>query len=157
MLPIFSQWKTKSSWRPLSHRSFNYKFWWRTSIKCFTAWFRFRIPTWIFKVWHSLKIVIESTTSRHDLHKQSPRVFFKKVFFKFLQNHSKTALPESIFHATLIKKRLWHRSFPVNFRNRFDIKIQKEHVCKCFLRKRILFWVYINQTCVTIEKKAYLL
>ena len=36
----------------------------------------------------------------------------KKVFLKFVKIHSKTPVPGS---ATLLKKRLWHRCFPVNF------------------------------------------
>ena len=46
----------------------------------------------------------------------------KKVFLKFSQNLQKNPVPESILNkvadlrpATLFKKRLWHRCFPVNF------------------------------------------
>ena len=46
----------------------------------------------------------------------------KKVFLEFRKIHRKTPVPESLFNkvaglrpATLLKKRLWHRCFPVNF------------------------------------------
>ena len=37
----------------------------------------------------------------------------KKEFLKFCKIHKKTPVPES----TLLKKRLWHKCFPVNFEN----------------------------------------
>ena len=40
----------------------------------------------------------------------------KSVFAKFCKIHRKTSVPESFNRpATLFKKRLWHRCFPVNF------------------------------------------
>ena len=55
--------------------------------------------------------------------KQPPEVFCKKrCSWKFRKIHRKTPVPESLFNkvaglrpATLLKKRLWHRCFPVNF------------------------------------------
>ena len=55
--------------------------------------------------------------------KQPPEVFYKKrCSYKFRKIHRKTPVPESLFNkvaalrpATLLKKRLWHRYFPVNF------------------------------------------
>ena len=48
-----------------------------------------------------------------------PKVFYKKnVFLEISQNSLKTPVPESLFlqrPATLLKKRLWHRCFPVSF------------------------------------------
>ena len=52
-----------------------------------------------------------------------PEVFCKKFVLKnFTKIHRKTPVPESFFNkiaglkpATLLKKRLWHRCFPVNF------------------------------------------
>ena len=45
------------------------------------------------------------------LQKQAPEVFCKKrCSWKFHKIHGKTSMP-----ATLLKKRLWHRCFPVNF------------------------------------------
>ena len=50
------------------------------------------------------------------------RCSVKKVSLEILQNSQKNAVPESLFYkvaglrpATLLKKRLWHRCFPVNF------------------------------------------
>ena len=55
--------------------------------------------------------------------KRSPRsVLSKKCSEKFRKFYRKTPVPESFFNkvvglkpATLLKKRLWHRCFPVNF------------------------------------------
>ena len=55
--------------------------------------------------------------------KQPPEVFCKKrCSYKFCKIHRKTPVPEYLFNkvvylgpATLIKKRLWHRCFPVTF------------------------------------------
>ena len=44
-----------------------------------------------------------------------PEVFYEKVFLKITQLHRKAAVPESLFPATLIKKSLLRRWFPVNF------------------------------------------
>ena len=56
----------------------------------------------------------------------------KKLFLKTLQNLQETPVPESLLiklqapSATLLKKRLWHRCFPVNLakflRTRFFIE-----------------------------------
>ena len=50
------------------------------------------------------------------------RCFVKKVFLKISQNSQENTVPESVFNktaclrpATLLKKRLCHRCFPVNF------------------------------------------
>ena len=42
--------------------------------------------------------------------------YVKKVFLKLHKIHRKTPVPESLFQ-TLLKKKLWHRCFPVNFVN----------------------------------------
>ena len=53
--------------------------------------------------------------------KQPPQVFCKKrCFLKILRIHKKTPAPGLFFiikfrPATLLKKRLWHRRFPMNF------------------------------------------
>ena len=57
------------------------------------------------------------------LQKQPPEVIRKKTCsYKFRNIHRKTTVPESLFNtvaplrpATLLKKRLWHWCFPVNF------------------------------------------
>ena len=41
-----------------------------------------------------------------------PEVFYKKLSWQFRKIHSKI---QSLRSATLFKKRLWHRCFPVNF------------------------------------------
>ena len=50
------------------------------------------------------------------------RYFVKRCSQKFRKIHKKTTVPESLFNkvadprpATLLKKRLWHRCFPMNF------------------------------------------
>ena len=55
--------------------------------------------------------------------KHKPEVFFKKSRYqKFRKIHRNAPVPESLFNkiawlrsATLLKRRLWHRCFPVNF------------------------------------------
>ena len=51
-----------------------------------------------------------------------PEIFAKKVFLKISKKSQKNTLPESLFNkfaglslATLLKKRLWHRCFPMDF------------------------------------------
>ena len=51
----------------------------------------------------NIPFVIESTTSRHDLHKQSSRVFYK-VFFKFLQNSQQNSCSGVYFSCHFNKK-----------------------------------------------------
>ena len=57
------------------------------------------------------------------LQKQPPELFYeKRCSYKLHKIHKKTPVPESFFNkiadlraATLLKKKLWHRCFPVNF------------------------------------------
>ena len=90
-----------------------------------------------------------------------PEVFFKKrCSQKFHKIDRKTPVPETLFNkvaglrpATLLKKSLWHRCFPVNFvkflRNLFqraspDDCFQKTKIC--FKTKtKICFYVDFNQ------------
>ena len=52
------------------------------------------------------------------LQKQPPEAFCKKkCSYKFRKIHTETPAPGSLFTATLLKKRLGHRCFPVNFAN----------------------------------------
>ena len=74
VLPVPSQWKTKSPWSLLPDRSFNYNLWWRISIKSFTLWFRFRIP----------KIVIKAQPHAMTYINSHPELFYKKGFLNFL-------------------------------------------------------------------------
>ena len=58
-----------------------------------------------------------------NVQKQPPEAFCKKMCsWKFHKIHRKTPVPETFFSkaaglrpATLLKKRLWYRLFPVNF------------------------------------------
>ena len=53
-----------------------------------------------------------------EIEKQPPEMFFKKrCSKKFRKIHRKTPVPGSLFYrpATLLKMRLWHRCFPMNF------------------------------------------
>ena len=58
-----------------------------------------------------------------EYQKQSPKsVLRKRCFYKFLIIHRKAPLPKSLFDkvaglslAFLLKKRFWHRCFPMNF------------------------------------------
>ena len=43
------------------------------------------------------------------------RCSVKKVFLKISQNSQELPVPESFFNALFLKKRLWHRFFPVNY------------------------------------------
>ena len=50
------------------------------------------------------------------IQKQPPEVFYEKgCSQKFHKIHRKATVPESLFLKTLLKKRLWHKYFPVNF------------------------------------------
>ena len=58
-----------------------------------------------------------------DIQRQAEKVFYvKRYSLKFQKIHKKLNVPESLFNkvaglrpATLLKKRLWHRCFPINF------------------------------------------
>ena len=56
---------------------------------------------------------------RKELQKQPPEVFCKKNFIKFTGKHLCQSLlfnsVAGLRHATFLKKRLWHRCFPVKF------------------------------------------
>ena len=68
-------------------------------------------------------------------------MFCKKgVLTNFTKIHRKTPVPESLFNevaglrsATLLKKRLWHRCFPVNFAKFLRTPFIIEHVWWLFL------------------------
>ena len=104
VLPIPSQWKTKSPWSPLPDRSFNYNLWWRISITSFyfmvqipysEIFLRFNIP---WKL--SLKAQPHTMTyiSSHQ------EVFYKKVFLKFLQNSQENSCTGVYFSCNFNKK-----------------------------------------------------
>ena len=61
----------------------------------------------------------------------------KKVFLKILQNSQENSCARVSGHpATLLKKRLWHRCFPVNF-----AKIIKTSTLKNISERLLLFIV----------------
>ena len=67
-----------------------------------------------------------------------PEVFCKKMFLEISQNSQKnTCARDSLFYrprpATLLKKSLWHRCFPVNFTKFLRIPISTEHLWWLFL------------------------
>ena len=63
------------------------------------------------------------TVDIEHLKKQPPETFFKKRYSKNLAKFTGKHLCQSLFSnkvvglkpATLLKKRIWHRCFPVNF------------------------------------------
>ena len=71
----------------------------------------------------SLNTVIKNLNKTHPVEKQSPGgVLSKRSSYKFYKIHRKIPVPESFFKniaslrpVNLLKKRLWHRCFPVNF------------------------------------------
>ena len=78
----------------------------------------------------------QSLVTRSNLQKQPPEVFCKKsCSWTFHKIHRKTPVPFLIkWHAsglrpaTLLKKRLWHRCFPVNFSKFLGIALTTEHL-----------------------------
>ena len=83
---------------------------------------------------------IASPTSRSS----RPEVFCKKGalrnFAKFLGKH----LCQSLMPATLIKKRLWHRCFPVNFAKFLRTPFLTEHLQWLLLNKDNQFKVHVH-------------
>ena len=71
-----------------------------------------------------------------DFCKQPPEVFCKKgVFTNFTKFTGKKPVPEPLFNkvagfipATLLKKTLWHRCFPVNFMKFLKAFFVTEHL-----------------------------
>ena len=61
--------------------------------------------------WHSKLLFLFCIISYLFNEKQPPQVFYKKVLLKILQNSQKNTCPRLSF----LKKRPWHRCFPVNF------------------------------------------
>ena len=75
-----------------------------------------------------------------NLKKQRPEVFCRNRFsYKFRKIHRKTPVPESLFNkvavlrpATLLKKRLWYRCFPVNFVKFLRTRFYRTRLGDCF-------------------------
>ena len=108
----------------------------------FPHWRQIRLPGW----W-------EKEKSNHMFpescffQKQPPDVFFKKkVLFEISQNSQENTFARSSF----LKKKLWHRCFPVNFakflRTSF-LALQNTSggcFCQLFLVRKICLWVEFN-------------
>ena len=96
--------------------------------------------------------------SEYSLKKQSPEMFFKKgvlkKFTKLAEKHlccgfflSKVA---GLRLAVLLKKRLWHRCFPVNFAKFFKIAFLQNTSCGCFYGNEC-FVIWKTCNCKIIE------
>ena len=78
-----------------------------------------------------------------------PDVFFKKVFIEISQNSSENSCARVSFliklqasvlsPITLLKKRLWHRYFPMNFVKFLRTPFLKEH----------LWWLLLDVICLS--------
>ena len=84
--------------------------------------------------WHSKLLFLFCIISYLFNEKQPPQVFYKKVLLKILQNSQKNTCPRLSF----LKKRPWHRCFPVNFAKFFrtpflqytsGLRLFNEHFC----------------------------
>ena len=88
-----------------------------------------------------------------------PEVFCKKrCSQKFRKIHRKTPVPEALFctvaglePATLLKKRLWHKSFPVNFAKFLRTPFLTEQIWWLLLIFPNLFKLYFNKMCILIS------
>ena len=93
----------------------------------------------------------EIETYAMNVQKQPPEVFCKKMCsWKFHKIHWKTLVPEAFLNkvagprlATLLKKRLWYRCFPVTFVKFLRTPFYKEHICWLLLGfcAPILMWL----------------
>ena len=72
------------------------------------------------------------------------RCSVKKVFLKISQNSQELPVPESFFNAILLKKRLWHRFFPVNYAKFLRTPFFTEHLR--WLLLTIVVSTYISST-----------
>ena len=83
------------------------------------------------------------------IQKQAPEVFCKKGvlrnFVKFTGKH----LRQSLRPATLLKKRLWQRGFPVNFAKFLRTSFVTEHLR--WLLLHICFSITIWKNCVKVK------
>ena len=76
-----------------------------------------------------------------EYQKQSPEsVLRKRCSYKFLKIHRKAPLPKSLFDkvaglrlAFLLKKRFWHRCFPMNFAKYLGTLFLQKTSSSCFL------------------------
>ena len=81
------------------------------------------------------------------MQKQPPEVFYKKCILKNLEKFTGKHLYQSLFFnkvaslgpATLLKKRLWHRCFPVNFSKFLRTLFYKTLLDDCFWQ--CTFWL----------------
>ena len=73
----------------------------------------------IIQLIQGFRVAKSTCHSFNSLPKNPPEVFCKERFsYKFCKIYRKTPVPESVFAGlrplALLKKRLWHRCFPVN-------------------------------------------
>ena len=78
--------------------------------------------SYLFKVNKGNTRAMREICSKLKVKNTARGVVCKKVFLEVSKIHRKRPVPESLFNkvaslrpATLLKKRLWHRCFPVNF------------------------------------------
>ena len=97
---------------------------------------------WYIESWIPVQNVWEAVPRKCSL---------KNVLLKYLQNlQEKTCVGVSFFNATLLKKRLQHRCFPLKFCKIFKNVFLKKH-------PRLLvpkFEVHLCETCVTLFLSA---
>ena len=88
----------------------------------------------IFSLQSSWKYNYEHLLQKQESKKRRTKAFaqkysVKKVFLEILQNSQGNNLPcQSLRSATLLKKRLWHSCFPVNFAKFLRIPFVTEHL-----------------------------
>ena len=71
----------------------------------------------------------DKSQTKKDLQRSSrPHVFCKEGVFKNFAKFTRKHLCQSLGPATLLKKRLWHKSFPVNFVKFLRTPIFTEHL-----------------------------
>ena len=84
----------------------------------------------ISKRLHSL---VNHENDPHQIRSSRPEVFLKKVFLEISQNLQENICARVSFLATLLKKRLWHRCFPVNIAKFLRPPFLTEHLRWLFL------------------------
>ena len=90
------------------------------------------------------------------------RFSVKKVFLEIWQNSQEnTCARVSFFNkvaglrpATLLKKRLWHRSFPVNYAKFLKIPFFIEHLWWLLLKKRKFMYCILAQLVYLVVRKS---
>ena len=79
---------------------------------------------------------MQGKTNRSSL----PEVFYKEGVLKDFAKFTLKQLRQSLFFnkvATLLKRRLWHRCFPMNFTKLLRTRFLKEHLRRLLNKKRL--------------------